>query len=1258
MPEKVSQQTEELKNAIATLESQRAVLGDAVVDASLSALRKQLAELDPDVETGDRHKKLVSMLFVDVVGSTTLGQDLEPDEILEIMDGGLQRLAIPVEAHDGRVTRFMGDGFKAVFGEPAAQENDAEMAVRAGLEILADAKAYAADLEEKWHVSGFDVRVGVNTGMVAVGGFTESDDTVMGLTVNLGARLESAAPPGGLLISQTTYRHVRGIFEFEPMPPITAKGFEEPIQVYLVIGSKPKAFRTKTRGVEGVTTRMIGRDGEFKRLQDAYFTAVEDNQCQVITVIGEAGIGKSRLLEEFETWLDHQGEGRYQLKGRRGPEFKDSPYSLLRDMFSERFQIRASDTASEVQGKFESGISETRSQDEHYHMWAHFIGQLLGFDFSDSPDLTGVLDDAMQLRDRTWIYLAEYFKTTANNAPVIIFLDDIHWADDNSLDVITYLAQSLSDQPLLIICLGRSLLLERRPLWGEGHGYHTRINLEALSTRDCRRLVEDILQKMGQVPLALRELVVSGAEGNPFYIEELIKMLIDSGVIDTRSEQWQVEPSSLAGLLADLNVPSTLTALLQARLDQLAPGEKNLLQQASVVGRVFWDDVIRYLSSSSNQQSASQQDISELLGALRRKEMIYHRETSALDLAEEYSFKNVILREVTYDTILKKIRRSYHAQVAEWLLQVNMARAGELTGLLAEHLELAGETQRAAAYYRQAGEQAARQYANQSALKLLGHALELTPVSDLEERYACLCARVQVYSLLGSRAEQEQDLAQLVELAPQLDDQHKRAEVAMLQATAASERSNYSEVILHAQEVIDLSQSVQFPEIEIKANILWGRALLSQGDYPGAEQRFSLASQLANASQLPILKADSSRYQGVVAERLGDLPTAIRHFETSLEQYRQIGDRRGEGRTLNHLGNILLMQGDRTGGKQYYDQFLIISREIGDRWGEGQVIRNIGDTYLSRYDYAGASKYFEQALEITREIGNRTIESSALVGLGNVYIEQGEFTKAKNVFEQSLNIAREIGNQPWEAKTLNQIGRYFHLQGDYLRAQSYYESAVGIYAQLGNQLSRGRVLIDLCLLQHHLGDDDTALEISSAALEIIEQSNRPKYIGQALTQAGRVYIGLGDFEAAEKHLLKAEEYFSQADQVNLLMEPRAGLANLRLMGNDDSSALTHAEYILNHLEAVQSASAADQRDQAGAIPGLEGTHDPLWIYLVCCQVLSKTNDLRAADLIKTAYDLLQQQASRITDPDLHFSFINNVKANQAINSLYSRGAAG
>ncbi len=543
-------------------------------------------------------------------------------------------------------------------------------------------------------------------------------------------------------------------------------------------------------------------------------------------------------------------------------------------------------------------------------------------------------------------------------------------------------------------------------------------------------------------------------------------------------------------------------------------------------------------------------------------------------------------------------------------------------------------------------------------MKLLSHALELTPESNLEERYACLYAREQVYSLLGSRAEQEQDLTQLVALIPQMDDQRKQGEVALLQAIAASERSDYSQVFLHAQEVIHIAQSQQIDAIEVKANLLWGRALLSQGDYHGAEEHFTGAFNLANSAQLPALRADSLRYLGVVAERLGDLATAIEHFEESLVQYRQVGDRRGEGRTLNHLGNILLMQGDHAGGKQYYDQFLIISREIGDRWGEGQVIRNIGDTYLSQYDYTGASKYFEQALEITREIGNRTIESSALVGLGNVYLEQAEFTKAKNVFEQSLNIAREIGNKPWEAKTLNQIGRYFHRQGDYLRAQSYYEAAVDIYQQLGNQLSKSRVLVDLSLLQHHLGDDNTSLEISGTALEIMEQFNRPKYIGQALTQAGRAYTGLDDFEQAERDFLRAIDNFSQSDQVNLLIEPQAGLARIFLINTDSTSALAHAEQVLNHIEAAQSSASTNQQDQVGALPGLEGTHDPMWIYLVCCQVLSNAGDSRAVNLIRTAHELIQQQASKISDPDLHYSFLNNVKANQEIQSLYTQGGVG
>jgi class 3 adenylate cyclase/tetratricopeptide (TPR) repeat protein len=1266
MSKKVSEQETQLINAMAALESQRDSLGDAVVEASLAALRKQLHELSGESEAPERHKKLVSLLFVDVVGSTKLGQHLEPDEILEIMDGGLRRLAIPIEQFGGRVTRFQGDGFKAVFGEPVTRENDAEMAIRAGLAILENAHVYADELQEKRNISGFKVRVGVNTGMVAVGGYTESDDTVMGLAVNLGARLESAAPPDGLLISHTTYQHVRGIFEVEPLTPVSPKGFNELIKVYLVKGSKPRTFRTKTRGVEGVFTRMIGREAELKRLQDAYYTALEDEECQVVTAIGEAGVGKSRLLEEFEDWLGDETGSKFSLKGRSSPETQESPYSLLRDMFSHRFEIQGNDPVDQVHQKIEVGIGEALGDDDHARMRTHFIGQLLGFDFSDSLYLQGVLDDARQLRDRAWTYLCEYLKAIAEHTPVIIFLEDIHWADDSSLDLISYITQILSKQRLLIICLARPVLLEHRPLWGEGLRSCTRLDLHPLSTRDCRHLVEEILQKMVDVPLALRELVISEADGNPFYIEELIKMLIDSQVILTERERWQAEPSRLAGLLADMSVPTTLTSLIQARLDNLSLEERTILQQASVVGRVFWDNVIDYINSHRNGERTEEIIIPEVLANLRQKEMIFQREFSALSGAQEYTFRHAILREVAYETILKKERQTYHAMVATWLINENAERAGEFTGMIGEHLELAGQTRRAIAFFRQAGEQAARRYANQQALKYLSRALELTPEMDLGERYATLLAREQVFSLLGARQEQKQDLDDLVKLSEALDDEGKQGEVALSQAIFASERSDYPKIIARSQEAIRVAQKLGIPHLESKGNLLWGRALLSQGNYPGAKERFAEALSIAKANELVNLEADSLRKLGNVEERLGKQSSAIDYFERSLQLYRQIGDRRGEGQILNQLGNILLLQGDHEGGKKYYDQFLSISREIGDRWGEGQVVQNIADAYLIQYDYGGASKYFEQALQITREIGNRTIESGALVGLGNIYLEQAEYGKAKTLFEQSLNISREIGNKPWEAKTLSQIGRYFHRQGDYVRAQSYYEQSLEIYRQLGNQLSESRVLTDLSLLYHHLGDDETAVQKSKISFAIAKKLNHPRYLGRALTQVGRALAGLGEFEEATDAYRQASKLLQEIGQDNLWMEVLAGLSLTYQTKGESGDALACVDEILNHLENSQEArlSAANgtpasvQDTESGAVPGLEGTADPLWIYLTCCKVLSANEDQRAETLLKSALYMLQEQASKIEDADLRYSFLNNVKVNREILSASEMGGLG
>jgi class 3 adenylate cyclase/tetratricopeptide (TPR) repeat protein len=753
--EQVRQEIIKLERAIAGLEAQRQVMGDEVVETSLISLREKLANLSGVREPPQQQRKLATILFLDVVSSTRLGQHLEPDEVLELMDDALKRLAAPVEAHGGHVTRFQGDGFKAVFGLPVAHENDPEQAVRAGLDILAVAAEIAQELETERDISDFKVRVGVNTGLVASGGETEADDTVMGRAVNLAARLESAAPPGGLLISHHTYRHVRGVFDVDVLPPIRAKGFDEPVEVYLVKRAKPRSFRVLSRGVEGIETRMVGREAEMKYLQDALLTAVEEGEGQVVTITGEAGVGKSRLLFEFQNWIDFLPLRIKLYQGQARLEAEHVPYALLRDLFTFRFQIQDRDTPRVVWEKFERGVQAVYGNgkpafsnlttsvteknplltqertDPQVH--AHFIGQLLGFDFRDSPHLKGLLNDPQALHNRGLNSLREYFTAASLGSPVVVFLEDIHWADGSSLDVIKDLGKMTVDHPLLLVCLTRSSLFERRPYWGEGQEYHRKLELQPLSKRESRQLVEEILQNVEQVPVKLRELVVKGAEGNPFYIEELIKMLIERGVIHRSEitsqglERWQI----ISERLEQVELPTTLMGVLQARLDSLDESEKQVIQQAAVVGRTFWDLVIEHIQANMNGRKNNNL-LAVILNSLRHKELIFRREDASIEGAQEYTFKHDVLREVAYDTVLVKERKHYHALVAKWLIEKSGERMGEYLGLVAEHLEMAGRNAEAAHYYMSAGNQALSNYANVEAQGYYERALDLNPADELK----------------------------------------------------------------------------------------------------------------------------------------------------------------------------------------------------------------------------------------------------------------------------------------------------------------------------------------------------------------------------------------------------------------------------------------------------------------------------------------------------------------------------------------------
>ena len=671
----------------------------------------------------EHERRLVTILFTDVKGSTALAEKLDPEEWSEIMNGAYDFLVTPIYDHEGTLAQLLGDGLLAFFGAPLAHEDDPERAIRAGLDITSGMRSYAAKLQRQRGIPAFHVRVGINTGPVVIGEMGTDlrvAYTAMGDAINLAARMEQNAPLDSILITHDTYRHVRGVFDVLPQEPLHVKGKAEPVQTYLVQQAKPRAFRKPTRGVEGIETRMIGRDAELSRLQDAFYTAIEDRELQMVTVVGEAGVGKSRLLHEFDIWCELLPETFFYFRGRARQQTQNVPYALIRDLVAFRFQIRDTDPLPMVRDKLETGIEEALGAGESSAMRAHLIGHLVGFELGDSPHLAGVTDNPQETRERALTYLVDYFTALADRSGVLMLLEDLHWADNSSLDVLNDLALGLIQQPAMILSTARPSLFERRPHWGEGQPFHRRLPLEALTKRHARRLVDEILQRMDAVPDALRNLVVQNAEGNPFFVEELIKMLIEDGLIVAGEHEWHVELDRLS----KARVPTTLNGVLQARLDRLPPEQRTVMQQASVVGRLFWDLAVVRISESA-AQGIAQAEVLDCLSALRGREMVFQRETSAFAGAQEFVFKNALLRQATYESVLKRLRRMYHGLAADWLMEQGGERAQEYTALIADHLELAGRTKEAARYLVAAGDRARRLYAHQEAVGAYQRALAL-----------------------------------------------------------------------------------------------------------------------------------------------------------------------------------------------------------------------------------------------------------------------------------------------------------------------------------------------------------------------------------------------------------------------------------------------------------------------------------------------------------------------------------------------------
>lgn len=1070
---------QQLEDVIAGLEAQRALLGDAVVDAAIVPLRARLAALLG--QTGQQLKQ-VTVLFADIVGSTAMGRQCDPEEVHAIVDGALERFATRVKEHKGRILQYTGDGMLAAFGADEVQEDDAERAVCAGLALLNEASRYAAAVEQRYGLAGFSIRVGVHTGPVLLGGGVYAEGSIRGSTVNAAARLQEAAPPGAMRISHDTFSHVRGMFDVEVQPPIEVKGLEKPLVTYLVRQARPRAFRVMTRGIEGVETRMVGRDAELEALQEAFKALhIHGAALRVVTTVGEAGIGKSRLLHEFRNWAAARPERVCLFQGRAMPQTRSQPYGLLRDILAWWLQIADSDSMDAAKEKLDQGavpLFETHDSRDMAQAHAHLLGQLIGLDFTESPHVTGIRDDARQIRNRGFHAAAQIFRrvTAREGAPVVLLLDDLHGSDDGSLDFLNYLVQVNRDVPMLLLVFTRPTLFERRPDW-PGTTPAQRIELSPLDRGASRLLANELLKKVGEIPAALRELIIGGGEGIPFYMEELVKMLVDQGAIEIGPERWNLHPERLLAT----NVPQTLTGVLQARLDGLKPAEKLALQQASVIGFVFWDLALAAIDPAATES---------LRSLIQRDLVIPHQDTS-LDGAREFAFKHQILHHVTYDTVLKRTRRECHARAASWLAGLTGARARDFLGATAEHYERAGDDAQAAEFFARAAEQAAERYSHEAALGYVASALALMGADDesgdRRQRWRLLDVRERTLGALGRRADQQDAIDTLQRLADALSDDTLRAKVAWRRSYIATRTGDFRTAAHAARQALALAEPVGALELRLDAQRFLAIALAHLGDADGGRRLALDGLDVARAHGLRRVEGGFVNTLSVVADRQHDVITTLEMTRQWLEIERELGNRQNEAVGLSNLGFAWLDLGEYAQARDNLDAGLKLARAVGHRTIEPYPLTGLSRLALWQGDDALALAYAQSALDIASAVHDRYIEARALARIGNAELALDRHAAAATAFGRAHDVAVAM-DDVFRYDAAAGLARVALAQGDVaeaLRAVEGLLAHVGGGGTLAGTDSPGLIRVTCYQVLCRAGDPRAADQLSTAHAELL-----------------------------------------------------------------------------------------------------------------------------------------------------------------------------
>jgi class 3 adenylate cyclase/ATP/maltotriose-dependent transcriptional regulator MalT len=941
----------------------------------------------PREDVGER--RVVTMLFCDVRGSTSMAETLDPEEWTDIMNAAFERLIAPVQRHEGTVARLMGDAILAFFGAPTAHEDDPQRAVMAGLEIVAAVAPFRERLASERGLD-LDVRVGINTGPVVVGDVGAAqvrEYSAMGDAVNVAARMEQTADPGTVRITGATYRLVADLFDAEPLGEIEVKGKTRPVEAFRVIGRRDAPWRV--RAARTLEAPLVGRDREMARIDEALDDGAR-GRGTVVLLSGEPGIGKSRLVEEANArWASRRpDDDRHWDLWHCVPYDEMQPYAQYRRQVRDRAGILPEDTADEVRTKV---AAMARRSPEGWAGTSERVSRaLLGVELADEPRLEG---EAFQ---RAAIELM-VGTTIALGAERLIVFEDLHWCDRASLELVRAVARLVEREAIVVLITSRAdpgapsweLATSLRADLGE---HVVTIELDPLSTDAAGELIAELLPGDGLAD-DVREAILGKAEGNPLFVHEVARSLL---------ERAAAEGGGLTGEAVRLAIPDTLQSLITVGLDRLEPPARRVLQVASVIGRTFDEGL---LASAIPPDG----DLGDELSELERRGLIHAVDgpTSA------YTFHHALTQEAAYGSLLHKQRREIHRRVAGALEAANAERPEAVAPLLVRHFGEAGDDPATLRYATIAGDAAARLYANAEAAAHYATALDVArrtgegaaTLASLFER------RGSALELAGAYEEATTTYEAMHEAARAFGDEHMQLRAntafALLFATVTPKfdpergRRLSEENAVMARRLGDRAAEARSLWNILVANVYGG------GDPERAREAgmasLAIARELGEREQVAFTLNDLSRLE--LAD--GDLDAAVERLREARELWTALDNRPMLGENLGLSGSIHLLRGGHADALADARRSFELGEVIDNPWGQSFALFTVYRALLDLGEVGEAVATIQRCRELGERGGFSFAAIATRADLAHLCVTLGDPERALALAEESLEIARE-----------------------------------------------------------------------------------------------------------------------------------------------------------------------------------------------------------------------------------------------------------